>query len=322
MPKITGRIPLHGKVERVLTSEGGGSIEVTKFQATDRALGLAAGNGYEAPRQPYRILTWGPHVAPVAGSPKIDDNPYNFVPLGSGGPWLEQPEHPNHGTQADGQLTGWIDYTITPETPLFVPEGFPSKAESGNQTVRHFCRLHNEKDELRYAIPGSSLKGVVRSEVEAITNSLFGAADRKAHETRHLYRRRALRTAGIVENCETEPWPVRSVDVVYLDLRDWGTNGFPVGTPYKVVAKWNGEWTSKFRAVPCDYQPRNGEEFKEFDRDATAALFYRGSLFARPDGKEKRYAGLLIYDCDQVMQLSSRIRETSRYALDSRNSDR
>src|SRR5271157_1135015 len=198
MPKIQRRIPTRGEVKTIEDSNGS-RMPVTEFQVTDKALGLAAGNTYAIKPKPHPITRWGDYVAPLRGEPDIDQNPYNFVPLGTAGPWEEPTPHPDHEGQRGAEITGWLDYEIELKTPLFVPEGFPAPRQLSSQeqeklkeVPRHFCRMQDETGTVRYVVPGSSLKGLIRSEVEALTGSLFGAIDRKAHQRRHLYRRRAL----------------------------------------------------------------------------------------------------------------------------------
>lgn len=110
--------------------------------------------------------------------PAIDFiNPYNFIAL------------PKDGTvrgekRQGGLLTGYIDYTIETKTPLFIPNttnnnAFPGKAKgvADHQSYDFFSYeiLPGGTDRSKAfsapVIPGSELRGLVRSLYETVTNS-------------------------------------------------------------------------------------------------------------------------------------------------------
>jgi CRISPR-associated protein (TIGR03986 family) len=307
MPKITGR------VKNVTTDDKERpQVPATEFPVTDKALGLAVGNQFESRNK--LIVKWGDDVPLVAGEkPDVDRNPYNFVPLGPAGPWLENTPHPNHAKEQEEQVTGWLDYTITLKTPLFVPEGFPIRSGSQTAQLRRFCRIlpNSSYSKPHYAIPGSSLKGVIRSEVEAVTNSLFGATDRKRHGICHLYRRRAMHAAGIVEATSKDDWSIRVVELQYVDERDWSPDGYRGQFPYQRVARFrNQNRISRIKAVPNEgYQLRDEEYIEPWLRRPEHIITYSGSLLASKD-KSKHYTHLLLFNTDQIIRLPKKVRET------------
>lgn len=107
-------------------------------------------------------------------------NPYNFIPF------EEEPVKATldayYGDPATLQ-SGWLDLRITAKTPLIIPDGSrcipeplfgpdgkPMVDRKGNQVVHKkypFFRLPDGQ----YAIPGSSLRGMLRSLYEVATNS-------------------------------------------------------------------------------------------------------------------------------------------------------
>ena len=100
-------------------------------------------------------------------------NPYNFIPFGLG------PERRPLDEYYTGKLeSGWIDVRLTVKTPLIIPDGAKYTPErvtvqKGTRTVeeehRHyrFFRLPDKTP----AIPGSTLRGLLRSVYEAATDS-------------------------------------------------------------------------------------------------------------------------------------------------------
>ena len=122
-------------------------------------------------------------------------NPYTFIPLGSA---CTRNEQDNPDT-----ITGWIEYTIDPITPLFIPN-----------TSQHYIKSINGKENKSYdlksydffsydnlsptaaqkttdpsqpVIPGSEIRGCIRSVHEALTNSCLSTLD----TNRNYYRRNA-----------------------------------------------------------------------------------------------------------------------------------
>lgn len=66
---------------------------------------------------------------------------------------------PSHGIYDSSKNTGYIEYSLTAETPIFV--------SNGNKNDADFCKNINGK----YAIPGSTLKGMVRSNSEVLSHA-------------------------------------------------------------------------------------------------------------------------------------------------------
>lgn len=107
-------------------------------------------------------------------------NPYHFVPLGK-----ECRKSRDYRKIKDqpGLLTGWIECTLETKTPLFIPnttndDVFGMRDQSGNPIKSYdFC----SRDDLAgktnppppgsAVIPGSELRGMIRSAFEAVTNS-------------------------------------------------------------------------------------------------------------------------------------------------------
>jgi len=102
------------------------------------------------------------------------EKPYDFVPFPKGRPNREQ------GAGQDKLnpclLSGTLELTLRTLTPVHVGSGYSDFIKAGNQ--EYLAALQASKPireegttRRRYLIPGSSLKGAVRSIVEAITRS-------------------------------------------------------------------------------------------------------------------------------------------------------
>ncbi|MBW1992278.1 MAG: TIGR03986 family CRISPR-associated RAMP protein [Deltaproteobacteria bacterium] len=90
------------------------------------------------------------------------NNPYNFITFG---PPVKFPQGPPSHRRYHG-LSGTIELELTNETPMLV-------AQRVNPPEEIPPRLENFKINGQPAIPGTSLKGMVRSVLEALTNSCF-----------------------------------------------------------------------------------------------------------------------------------------------------
>lgn len=125
-------------------------------------------------------------------------NPYNFVPLQGIGP-----ERVN-GREETGEklLTGKIEYTIEILSPLFIPnasnDGFEDRAENedGEDASYHksydFFSYHDLSNDKAMdachepVIPGSEIRGAVRSVYEAMTNSCLSSVDEDVSLSKRL----------------------------------------------------------------------------------------------------------------------------------------
>ena len=119
------------------------------------------------------------HVSPTQGD-RTSHAPYNFVPLPEKVKTVAPHDLPKHDRYEEGRYTGWIDLTITTETPLYVRCGPSvndirqhenSKADHAELTRKHTHRQdffhHGNPD--HPVIPGSSIRGMVRSLVEILS---------------------------------------------------------------------------------------------------------------------------------------------------------
>jgi CRISPR/Cas system CSM-associated protein Csm3 (group 7 of RAMP superfamily) len=96
----------------------------------------------------------------------MDKNPYDFVRTD----WKQEPDRKT-GTLWHNKfqgISGYIKCKLTVKTPLFIPN---AKVMDNNE----FCFYKDKKNKFnkQYFIPGSSLKGMLRSITEAVGNGCY-----------------------------------------------------------------------------------------------------------------------------------------------------
>ena len=118
-------------------------------------------------------------------------NPYNFVR------YLEQPRPENH-VLGDCPppphdryvgLTGRITCTVEAKTPLFISDSHAVEEKPGDHKSYRFFQYDGKP-----ALPASSLRGMVRSAFEAVTNSCFAVFEGQ----RLSYRLEARKSSALV----------------------------------------------------------------------------------------------------------------------------
>jgi CRISPR-associated protein (TIGR03986 family) len=209
--------------ERAVFSDGE-TVDWSRLGVADSILGIRPGAVFSKDRNTYRLLRYADDVARGLANdsqgPDIDLNPYSFAGWEGSRPWAaEDSAAADHACERPARLSGRITVDLTAVSPVFIPAGSPDAPAEGDRRapapVQFFaCRtrdLHGEWHD-RFAIPGSSMKGVARSLFEALTNSRAGVSDRRALGVAPLHRRRACQLfivrrlptearAGEVEEC-------------------------------------------------------------------------------------------------------------------------
>ena len=215
------------KVEVDPPLNGRSVIDREKFGVTDPAIGLEPGNVVEKGIPSIYVSRYAPTLAADLGAvPNVDRNPYNFVALAGEKPWRFRAdpagtvENSQFGHDQFRELTGIITFSAKTLSPCFVPEGFPvcvgdPKSGSGKYSeddlrgqTRRFCRMHDHTGTEKYAIPGASFKGALRSAVEAIANSRFGVAEASRN---HVFRRRVFQAGRLTAPRADGGWDVEAI---------------------------------------------------------------------------------------------------------------
>ena len=187
---------------------GGGDL-VKLDGVSDEVLAVRPGATFSRKGNRYVFEGYAPDVAPglEPGRPDVDRNPYGFAAWHGKSPWAaEDCEGALHHAEREERRNGVLRLTYEAVTPVFVP--------SSDEEQQSFFDCWDGKRD-RYAIPGSSVKGVVRSLLEILTNSRAGVSDDGNLRELRLYRRRANdlfrivqlpspASPGVVERCGFE----------------------------------------------------------------------------------------------------------------------
>lgn len=95
--------------------------------------------------------------------------PYNFVPLPDNPrTFTASDEHmPDHDVYHDGRHSGYFDIRLTTESPLYIRG--PRSIKQQKDEAKNIADFFHHGDPKQPVIPGSSLRGMLRSIVEIIT---------------------------------------------------------------------------------------------------------------------------------------------------------
>lgn len=150
-------------------------------------------------------------------------NPYNFIPLSAKG----CSRKPIEDYLADASLTGWIDCELETRSPLFIPNtSMPAQdkdklkiydfASRRDLSKMSFEDIEKSTPEFPY-IPGSEIRGAIRTAYEAFTRSCMSVLDQEAKLSK---RYPGPRKPGVLE--KTEDANGSPVYRLYLDCERIG----------------------------------------------------------------------------------------------------
>lgn len=95
-------------------------------------------------------------------------NPYNFIPIG------DSISKTDISDMKDEDLvSGELVCRVTVKTPLAIPGDVEKREEQKNQKDHNVYKVFRYMDSGNVVIPGSTIRGMIRSEYETITNSCF-----------------------------------------------------------------------------------------------------------------------------------------------------
>lgn len=129
-------------------------------------------------------------------------NPYDFIPFGSD---LDEESRKTRedmysGEARGGLLSGRLDVSLELRTPLIIPDGAHPRNVQGHNIYRFMRSLRPDGSRNREEpmIPGSSLRGMIRSVYETVTNSClpFLANDKPMSQRVPLFG--ALKNRGLL----------------------------------------------------------------------------------------------------------------------------
>lgn len=140
-----------------------------------------------------------------------DNNPYNFAEWACQEPWVPREGHDDalHSHWSAKRISGVIKLRLEAVTPILVPAGStedtknsnaPGKTQANPQT---FFKCHDSTGQERFTIPGSSLRGVLRTLFETWTNSRLSLVNEEQYHLPIPYRRRSA-TAWVIAACNLD----------------------------------------------------------------------------------------------------------------------
>jgi len=107
--------------------------------------------------------------------PPTDDfvYPYNFIRIGDGSS-VKRGEPAGHDRYDQDCYTGCLTIRLIPESPWFIPEPEPYEGTKDAKDREGHCKYHFLRDaDGKPKLPATSIKGMVRSTFEALTESCF-----------------------------------------------------------------------------------------------------------------------------------------------------
>ena len=175
-------------------------------------------------------------------------NPYNFIPFIGNPPRRSKQEY---YADAKSLLSGWIDVTIIPKSPLIITDGVRYD-EGGNVITDDDKKNKDSKDrnkpnvvhtwykafrnaDGKPAIPGSSLRGAIRSMYEAASNSCASVIlDDKEPLTIRMPEYASFKHRGLLV-CKNRKWILYPAVVYTISL------SFEEADTLKKYGTWNGK---------------------------------------------------------------------------------
>lgn len=196
-----------------------------RLQPTDPPTPRVAGARSESPERRVDPAQRQPEDGGQApGHPGFDRNPYNFAEWEGDQPWTadaSEKETHERWRYDEKRYAGVMTVRVKAATPVFVPEGRLT-ADNGqpDREPQHFWRCHDHAGVPRFGIPGSSVKGVIRTLYETLTNSRLGVLSEQIYEKPIPYRRRSA-TGWVIASKN----PDGSIDVLRCALEFVFTDG-------------------------------------------------------------------------------------------------
>jgi CRISPR-associated protein (TIGR03986 family) len=165
-------------------------------------------------------------------------NPYNFVRLDENLPVREQ--------ISKGDLSGVINCSLKTLTPLAIPDS-GSKREH-DQVAGHYVFDFFKTNEA-YTIPGSEIRGMIRSVFEAATNSCLSVINTNILSARHPFPRKP----GLLKKTNTG-WELLQANRYMLNTKRRGLEdaaGQRAGRYYQIKGKRSGQWYIDIGTKKC-----------------------------------------------------------------------
>lgn len=174
-------------------------------------------------------------------------NPYNFVSIDR--KKIKQENIEETYKDKEELHTGYLDCVLVAKTPLAIPD-LPEREESGGESKHDFFSI-NGNDQKNPMIPGSSLRGMIRSVYETITESCLSTMKPDTHLfSRAGAEKKEIYKPGILKEKDGE-WKLYTVEKIYK-IPD--KNAYKKGKKIKVKIKqsYRTEIENEVRCLVAD----------------------------------------------------------------------
>lgn len=207
--------------------------------------------------------------------PQVNDDrearaPYNFIPLPEQVVEVEVNDLPDQGIFNEGLHTGYFDCELTTSSPIFIRTGMSLEQAKAGKDSKDLPEFFYLNDKNLPVIPGSSLRGMLRSLVEIVTFSKISTVSKLPLVYRSVggttnhdenYRSRMMRSDNETYKAgETKLYTpmIRGGYMVKVGARDWAIRPAKVidGTTYAHIgiSKFNQEELNKVKNCKNAYE--------------------------------------------------------------------
>ena len=138
-------------------------------------------------------------------------NPYNFVRLSKGE--SERTNIPDYSETNEKLVTGKLHCSLTTKTPLSIPDTESVKKDMDDHPTFSFYSVDGEK-----RIPGSTIRGCVRSTYETLTDSCFVTMAEEMWLTNRVDHTNAYNPGLLIR--EENNWALYNARRLYVQIKD------------------------------------------------------------------------------------------------------
>ena len=229
--------------------------------------------------------------------------PYNFVPLNKEVFFPDWADKVSHEYPFKDSQSGVIEVEIEAKSPIFIKHG----KEYNENEVMEFCHFIDENGNKKYYIPGSSLKGMVRTILEIISFSKIKIQDRKlSYRDLHnpSYKRKAMNANKIYMG-----WLYQKNGEIFIEEIGKVTNG-QTRIKYKEMENFLGKnIVNKIRRAKKAY-----EKYKIVNFDFNKLKIPQGTIVFTGSTGNKTREFLFPNTISNVYEIDNKLFETFKEA--------
>jgi len=257
--------------------------------------------------------------------------PYNFVPLSG---WVFQPDwapQVSHDLPFAEGLSGSLEIEITAQTPILVG-GKQTKATAQSPGEVKFFQLPDN----RYAIPGTSLKGMIRSVLEIASFGKMQFVDDRRLSIRDISGREVIgdnyinkisgQKAGFLrlrDDSEVEIIPSDFVHISHRDMERWlnvntyiftKRDTFTIKEKYQRWSRLTAQTLAEDGALPTIQFNVNTASTPKMAHDLgqgrkTGELVFTGQISDKGQNKHGKYRDFVFFDrqMDKPLKVSPNV---------------